>query len=165
METSTWVSIGGLIISIAAFWRSGRVRTLDLRLKTRKDAVELRLSLEDLVKAIPLAVRSRTNVSAAVGGNGGALDLFRSEAAADSETVASLLTRIKDSERTGLLSSYGANEDIAVAMHELETRVRQLREKYSRAGAADEKLREHLRASAIARSATSAIERERAKHL
>jgi hypothetical protein len=164
MEASTLVSIGSLLVATAAFWRFGRVRTLDLRLKTRKDAVELRISLEKLVTSIPLAVQSRTHVSAAVG-HGGALDIFRSEAEADATTAAQLLTRIKDSERTGLLSSYGAHEDIAVALHELGTRVKQLQEKYSAAGAADEKLREHLRASAIARSATSAIERERAKHL
>lgn len=150
-DLAVWISGGSLLVSAFALWRSGRVRVLDLRTKIRKDAVELRVSLNDLLKAIiPLAVQSRTNVSSAAGRTG-ALDIFRTEAEADTATLNGLLAELKNIEPIGLLASYSDIEAKAVSVHEIGTRVKQLHEKYLAAADADEKIREHLRNAAIAR--------------
>jgi len=71
MSVPGWVFVaipaGSLVVGVLALWRSGRRRVLDLRTGVRKDAAELRLSLELLSKAIPAAVHSRLCVSAATG--------------------------------------------------------------------------------------------------
>jgi hypothetical protein len=91
-----WIAVGSLLVSIAALWRAGRVRVLDLRTSLRKDAVELRLALDDLATTIPASVQSRMRVSAAASGMGGAMDQFRAEAEADGAAIAALRARLAE---------------------------------------------------------------------
>ena len=145
------ISLGSLVVAAAGFWRSGRVRVLDLRTAVLKDAAELGIALEGLSKTVPAAVRSRTNLSAATGNTGGALQLFREEAEADLATLRGLRNRLDQVKRVRLFSSYSAIEAKAVSVNEVRTRVRHLTEKYQAAACADDKLREEHRKAATER--------------
>jgi hypothetical protein len=135
-----WIAIGSLLVSVVALWRAGRVRTLDLRINLRKDAVELRLALEKLTATIPAAIQSRSAIAAATG-QAGALQRFRNEAEADLPTVAALRARLDGIEPVPLFAGYGTVEAKVVAAHEVRLRMQELREKYATALAADEAAR------------------------
>jgi molybdopterin converting factor small subunit len=146
-----WITIGGLLVSILALWRAGRLRVLDLRTTLRNDAAELRLALENLAATIPAAVQSRERLAAATG-QAGAFQQFRLEAETDRATVETLRARLSGIEPIPLLASYDTVEAKVVTAHEVRLRVQQLREKYTAAAAGDAQEREYLRAAAEARA-------------
>jgi len=80
------------------------------------------------------------------------MQLFSSEAEEDAATVMRLLTALKGIEPMRVLASYGDIEAKAVTVHGIGVQGRQLQEKYAAAATADEKIREHLRSAALARS-------------
>src|SRR5262245_26231991 len=114
-NAAVWISG---VLSIIAIWRTGRVRVLDLRTKLRKDAAELRVTLEGLAARIPVAVNSRANVTS-VTQQTGALEGFRQEAEADAAEVKALQAKVQGIEPIPLLAGYGAIERRAVIAHEV----------------------------------------------
>jgi hypothetical protein len=146
-EVALWISGGSLLVSVLAWWRSGRVRVLDLRTSVRKDVAELRVTLDDLAQTIPVAIQSRANVSAPIGHSGGPLQQFREGAKADASLIEDLRSRLAAAERVRLLASYSEVEAKAVALRTVRAHIELLQAKYLAAAAADEKVREHLRAA------------------
>lgn len=149
-DVAMLISGGSFLVSVLAWWRSDRVRILDIRTSVRKDVTELRLELDALSSRIPAALQSRERASAATG-RGGALDAFRTEAGIDSAAIEPLRAHLNQIERIRPLASYGEVEAKALTAHEIRTRVRQLAEKYDSAAREDERTREYLRNAMIAR--------------
>lgn len=135
-----WISIGSLAVAALAFWRSGRVRTLDLRATVRRQCAELQLALESLNTTIPAAVESRARI-AAMTGQTGALQHFRAEADSDKASVEELKNRVDGISRIRVFVGYRAVEKRAVDAYDISTQVRKLREKYQRAADADNDVR------------------------
>jgi hypothetical protein len=143
-DVAVWISGGSLLLSAVALWRSGRVPVLDIRTSVRTDIAELRLRLDALSQTIPAAVQSRVRVAAATG-SGGATELFRQGAEADTATVRGLYEQLDRIARIPLLASYGQIEANSVAAREVRTRVEQLSAKYAAAAHEDAAAREHIR--------------------
>ena len=148
------VALGSMGVALAAHRREGQHRAVDQRTKVQSSVLELRVSLEDLAKAIPLAVQSRERVSAATG-RGGALDAFRGEAQNDNR-------RLAESQRRIDIIAYDCmnapDEELAaklIDLHAIEMEATQLHGKYQVAFRADEEVRRHLRDAAAARVAAS----------
>jgi hypothetical protein len=139
--------------------RSGMLWALDLRTSLRSYVDGLRVALDQLAATIPVAVQSREGLSAEAGMTSGALamlgealDQFRAEARADTAAVEALRIRLDGVERVRLLASFKTIETKVMTAYEVRVCVQQLREKYTRAAAADVQFREHLRATAAARA-------------
>jgi hypothetical protein len=143
-DVAVWITGIGAAVSIAAFWRSGRVRVLDLRTELRKQAAELRLALKDLESTIPFAVESRERVTS-VTGQTGALQGFRQEAETDAAEVKALQAKVAGIEPIPFLAGYDAIEQRVVIAHEVSIRVTMLREKYTLAAEVDAEVRKHRR--------------------
>lgn len=135
-----WISIASLLIAALAFWRSGRVRTLDLQATVRRQCAELQLALESLATTIPAAVESRARI-AAMTGQTGALQHFTAEADSDKTSVEGLKSRVDAINRIRVFVGYRAVEKRAIDAYEISTQVRKLREKYQRAADADNDVR------------------------
>ena len=135
-----WISAGSMLIAALAYWRSGRVRTLDLRATVRRQCAELQFGLETLAATIPAAVESRARI-AAMTGQTGALQQFRTEADSDRAAVEALTKRIDRIKRIRFFAGYGAVEERALLAYEMHTQVKRLRDKYQRAADADNETR------------------------
>lgn len=135
-----WISTASLLIAALAYWRAGRVRTLDLRTTVRRQCAELQFALETLAVTIPAAVESRARI-AAMTGQTGALQHFRTEAEGDRATVEELTKRVGRLKRIRFFARYRAVERRAVFAYEMSAQVRRLREKYQRAADADNEVR------------------------
>jgi hypothetical protein len=137
-----WISAVSALIAALAYWRSGRVRTLDLRTTVRRQCAELQSGLETLAAAIPAAVDSRARITAMTGQTG-ALEHFRTEADSDRAAIEELSKRVDSLKRIRFLTGYRAVEKRAVIAYEIGTQVRQLRDKYKRAADTDNETRRH----------------------
>jgi hypothetical protein len=152
MTLSDWIAGGSLVVSLFALWRTVVAPTQALRTSVLRDAAELRVDLDALAKQIPFCVQSRDRVSSAIG-RGGALDIFKAEAAADLAETGALELRIGEIEGiTSWTSSYADMEDKAKAMTSVRARAKQLADKYAAGFAQDESTRAHLRDSATQRA-------------
>ena len=67
MQPRDWLTVCSIVLSIVALWRTGRIRVLDLRTKTRKDLAELRQTLDHLLQSLPIRIQSRERAMAAIG--------------------------------------------------------------------------------------------------
>ena len=135
-----WISAGGVLIAALAFWRSGRVRTLDLRTTVRRQCAELQIVLETLAATIPAAVESRARITAMTG-LASALQQFRAEADSDRAAVEELTKSLDRLKRIRFFAGYRAVEEKAIVAYEMSTQVKRLREKYQRAADADNEAR------------------------
>ena len=149
VNRAEWISVASLAVAALAYWRAGRVRTLDLRATVGRQCAELLLGLEALATTIPAAVESRARI-AAITGQGGALQHFRTEADSDRATVEELRKRVDSIKRKRFFVGYRAVEKRAVAAYEMSTQVRRLREKYQRAADADSEARRHRQSEVLA---------------
>ena len=136
VNPTEWISAGGVLIAALAYWRFGKVRTRQVRATVRSQCAEVRLGLESLAAIIPAAVESRARI-AAMTGQTDALQRFRSEADSDRAAIDGLRKSVDRIRRIPFLAGYAAVEKRAVAAYQLNTEVRQLREKYQRALDAD----------------------------
>ena len=145
-----WISSVSALIAALAYWRSGRVRTLDLRTTVRRQCAELQLGLETLAAAIPAAVESRARI-AAITGKTGALEHFRTEAESDRAAIEGLRKRFDRIRRISVFTGYEGVESRAVAAYEMGTQVKKLRDKYQRATDADNEARRQRQDEVLAR--------------
>jgi hypothetical protein len=97
-DVAVLISGGSFLVSVLAWWRSGRVRILDIRTNVRRDVAELRLDLDALSTQITRGVQSRIAASAPTGG-GGALEAFRRDADTDSAAIGPLRIQLNEIEK------------------------------------------------------------------
>ena len=143
---SLGIAGGSLLVSVAALWRSGRVRVLDRRTEVRRDLADLRPRLDGLERSIPDAVQSRVRVNSAIGlGGSGAEEVFKKGADADLAAVREFRGQLDDIGRLRWLAGYGSVEEKLVAARTVRTRFEQLADKYAAAGRQDEATRKHIR--------------------
>jgi hypothetical protein len=145
MSLTGWVSVGGLLLSAFALWRTGRVRVLDLRLTVRKTIAELSVELEHLSERLEYGVQSRTRVAAASGEGGGNVEIFRQAADADRAELQALRSTLEKLNRLPPLAFYSHIEDRAVGAQRIRTRLTQLSEKYAAALREDDARRARIR--------------------
>jgi hypothetical protein len=143
MQTSDLIAAGALLVSIAALWRTEWSRASDLRTSVLRDQAAVRMALDVLAEKIPLGLQSRRRV-AAMTGQAGNLMRFEGEATADIAELERLRTRLA-------LTMSSRIRDAAIAVHELETRVEQLRAKYAAAWAEDDVQRQRRYEEMVAR--------------
>jgi len=143
--------IVGSVLGVKAYRRNSRDKALDLRVQLHREVQELSHDCEQLPDAIALGLRSRRAVASAVG-NTGALQLFTDGCAQDTERTTALsaqLARIDDlgdeSEDLWVL------ERRLIEIQRVRAEIAQLKSRYQAAMVEDDKTREWLRASAIAR--------------
>jgi hypothetical protein len=154
MTMSDWIALSSLGVAIAAFWRSGRARVLDLRTTVLRDSADTRLALDQLAEKIPRCLQSRQAVCS-MGGQSGALAQFQEGVARDTEELGRLRNRLAGIPWISTLDRYGAAEDAAVAVQEIRTRVQQLSDKYAAAWAEDEAARARRHAEIVAHASRS----------
>jgi hypothetical protein len=150
-DVAVLISGGSLLVSVLAWWRSGRARVLEIRTSVRKDVTELRLELDALSTQIAAALQSRERASAATG-RGGALEVFRKNAEIDRAAIEPMRTQLNEIERIRPLALYDEVEAKALTAQAVRTRVRQLVGKYDSAAREDERTREYLRNAMTARA-------------
>jgi hypothetical protein len=145
------ISLGSLVVAAGGFWRSGRVRVLDLRLTVRKDIAVLRIDLEGLPQKIAQGMTSRVNVLSAMGmGGSGAAQAFHDAGDADLETLKRLQAQLSKVDRFWLLARwYGAVERKAVSVHAIRHDVNLLQAKYAKAMSEDDENRDRIRKEKI----------------
>lgn len=152
MGATGWISMGGLIVSMAAFWRSGSVRVVDLRTNVRKEIAELRVILDDLLKQIPHRVQSRERAWATIGlATSGAMVEFRNTADGHVAEIQQLRAQLDHLEPIPRLATYTVVENRAVAERTIRSRTQQLLDKYAAAAREDDATREHARKAALDR--------------
>jgi hypothetical protein len=155
-DVKTLISVGSLLMAAAAFWRTGRVRTVDLRTKVRKDVAELRITLDDLSSKIPYRIQSRERAWSSMGlSNSGAMQEFRESANRHIDEVRGLLSRLDEIQKMPLLTTYRNAEDKSVDVEGIRTCTKQLLDKFAAAAKEDEAIREHNRKAMLERAARS----------
>jgi hypothetical protein len=151
MQASDWISLVSLGVASLALWRSEVMRVLDLRTTIRKDQNSLRLELEQLDKKIPFGLQSRQRVCAATG-QAGSAQAFREEVERDIPELVRLRTELANIPWIPLIGGAAIAADAAVAVHDLQVRVKQLTDKYTAAWAEDQAERERIWEGVLARS-------------
>jgi hypothetical protein len=147
------MSLGSLTVAVAAFWRAGRVRVLDLRTTARKEVAELRVILDELFRQVPFRIQSRERAWSAIGmALSGAMQEFRTTAESPITEIRQLQAQLGELEAVPALATYNAVEAKVVALRAVHARIQQLSDKYAVAAREDDATREHVRKAALDRA-------------
>jgi hypothetical protein len=127
MDAPAWVSyvglVGGLIGTITgclAYWRTGQLKALDLRLELRKADADLRHIVVSLPDLLARASGSRAAVAAAAGrNNSGWLQAWMNDLTLDRERVGELGAAQPASDADYRCASAAELESALVNRHEL----------------------------------------------
>jgi hypothetical protein len=144
--------IAGAVMGYISYRRSEEIKALDLRLELRKAENTLRTAVAELLPLLDSAKMSRTGVAAASGlHESGAMVQWLGEWDADLAAARSLKAGVPGANADYAALTHADLEAKLIAVHALEIRAAQLRDKYRAALADDDKRREQIRADHHAR--------------
>lgn len=139
--------IGGLVLAILAFRRTGQIKALDLRLELRSCERLLRSDANDIVHLMEGAKTSHTRLGAAQGTyHSGATQHWLAEWATDLASANSLVAQVTALGTTGNTASQRELETRLNAVQDLQHQLTKLVRKYQDELAKDDVGREQLQA-------------------
>lgn len=154
MSDQSWLSylgavagVVGTITGCVALWRTGRMKSLDLRIELRRLENELRNVVEDLPELLRLAGSSHQHVAAATGRyNSGHFQQWLRELGDDRTTVDSMVQRLPPTDANHSSLSHQELEEKLSSTHEQLIQAKAMRDKYRAVLSADDRERDHIRA-------------------
>lgn len=155
MTVPDWVSYAGLaggVIGTAtgcmAYWRTGQLKALDLRLELSRQDIEVRHLVLGLNPLLEQARRSRQAVAAATGRAGsGWLQGWMTQLQIDDTEVLSLLGGLPPDNTSYRTAPHSELESALAARHAIRVKADSLRSKYVASIAEDDRLRSEIRAA------------------
>ncbi|WP_155301010.1 hypothetical protein [Cupriavidus necator] len=157
MAVPDWISYVGLaggIIGTAtgcmAYWRTGQLKALDLRLELSRQDIEVRHLVLGLNDLLAQARRSREAVAAATGRVGsGWLQGWMTQLQADENEVFGLLGALPPENASYRTAPHSDLESALSARHATRVKADSLRNKYVASLAEDDRLRSEIRAAHV----------------
>jgi hypothetical protein len=142
----TVTGVAGAALGYVGYKQSREMKTLDLRLQLGQAENEVRICLEHLPPLIQRGMRSRTNVSTAMGlGKSGALQEWLGLCSADLEFVRSLTSQLPAADDGYVDLTPAELTAKVVKLHELGLHASRVAKKYDIAFIEDDKAREQVR--------------------
>lgn len=139
--------IGGLVLSILAFRRTGQLKALDLRLELRRCERMLRSDASGICDLLEDAKASHTKLGAAHGSyHSGAMEHWLAEWDTDRSSASALVEQVVDLGEPGEAMSQGDLEARLNAVQDLQHQLANLAGKYKDSLAKDDEGRAQLRA-------------------
>jgi hypothetical protein len=141
--TAVTGAVGG-VLGILAYRRSLALKKIDLRLRLRKELVDVRADVQELPAFLEYAKRSRKNAWAAKGTvRTGAFQVWKEAWERDLAAARDLANEVPPDEEHRRVSARDLESKL-VAAYELKDKAKRLREKYQKGLAADDVDREHI---------------------
>jgi porphobilinogen deaminase len=148
----TFTGIAGAVMGYISYRRSSQLKALDLRLELRKQQGDVEEALRDLPALLESDHQSRIAVASATGLlRTGATEAWKQQLETDRSAIAALTTQPKSPNNEYASLTHSMLEDRLVELHRLRSTVNQYVDKYRAAIAADDRVREHIRADMRAR--------------
>jgi hypothetical protein len=146
----TYLSLAGSAVGTLsgclAYWRTGRLKALDLRLEPRRTDVSLRQQVMPMAAQLAFARQSRERVAAATGGlRSGATQHFLAELERDLVNVKAMEAALPHESDDYRATSSSELETRLVERHQLMLEARALSAKYAESLANDDQQRAVLR--------------------
>lgn len=140
--------IAGAIMGYISFYRTGTLKSLDLRLELKRAEADLHLVVNGLSEQIEHAKRSRQAVLAATGQlNSGFAQKWATQWELDFGAATEMITKLPKSDSNYSSMSHSELEERLVHIHTELARANKLKEKYEVELAADNKERDRIRGS------------------
>lgn len=154
MSEQPWISYVGAITGVIgtitgglALWRTGRMKSLDLRIELRRQENELRGIAGELPRLLSLSENSHKNVAAAMGRLvSGDMERWLQELEADKGKVEAMIQALPRADTDHHSLSHRKLEEKLASVHSQYLDVKAMRDKYREVLSADDRDREHIRA-------------------